>query len=154
MTMNEKQPLLGPSAVSQHGGGGACQGTWAWPLDRRRIWQELTSKQLWIDTLMGLIVQIILTAIFLPHTLSQPLVALYRMVVFSVPVLVGAKLVVNPLLDSLFGACFMYGRRFPRLGARQPILPLYRLDVNQPRGLSRIPVEDGTSYAASASCRA
>jgi hypothetical protein len=120
--MNEKQPLMEPSATSRPG---ARQTISAWPLDCHRIWQELTGKQLWIDAIMAVIVQIILTACFL--RVSPSFVALYHMVFPFVPVFIATKLIFKPLLDSLFGSFF--GRRFPRLRARQPNPPSYRLDL-------------------------
>lgn len=113
---------MGPSATSRPS---ARQTASAWPLDCHRVWRELTDKQLWIDALVALIIQIILIACFFP--VSPSFAALYHMVFPSVPVFIASKLIFKPLLDSLFGSFF--GPRFFGLHARQRDSPSYRLDL-------------------------
>jgi hypothetical protein len=112
--MNKKQP-----------GVAARQTTSAWPLDRHRIWQGLTDKPIWIEAVMGVIIQIIWTACFSSTGLS--FAALYNMTFPFVPGYIATKVILKPLLDSFFGRLF--GPYFSRRSARQPILPSYRLDL-------------------------
>lgn len=118
--MNEKQPLMGPSATSQPS---TCQTTSAWPLDRHQIWQGLTGKSIWIEAVVGVITQIIWTACFSSTSLS--LVALYNMAFPFVPMYIATKVILKPLLDRGFGRLF--GPCFSRRSARQPTLPLLDL---------------------------
>lgn len=109
--MNEKQPLMGPSATSQPS---TCQTISAWPLDRHQIWQGLTDKSIWIEAVVGVITQIIWTACFSSTSLS--LVALYNMAFPFVPMYIATKVILKPLLDRgfgrLFGPCVYLGRAF------------------------------------------
>jgi len=91
--MNKKQP-----------GVAARQTTSAWPLDRHRIWQGLTDKPIWIEAVMGVIIQIIWTACFSSTGLS--FAVLYNMTFPFVPGYIATKVILKPLLDSFLGRLF------------------------------------------------